>query len=99
MKVEFLLTLFASLVGNVAGFATHVERPMAAAFLRNINADLVATQAKVLFRIPGRRLEQLILIIGSMWIVTLDAIANRRTVNDPLDVGRVLVGVTGDAKT
>ncbi len=63
MKIEFGLTDLAGLVRDVAGVAAHIERGMTAAFGGDVNALLVAAQAKILFLIAGRRLQQLILVI------------------------------------
>ena len=51
MKVELGLADLPCLVRDVAGVAAHVEGGVAAAFLGNVHAGLVATQAKILFLI------------------------------------------------
>lgn len=54
MEIELLLALWTGLVRNVAGLATHIERGVAAAVFWNVEADGVATQAKILFRVTRR---------------------------------------------
>lgn len=49
--IELRLTHLARLVRGVASVATHIERGMAAAFLGNIQASVVAAQAQVFFLI------------------------------------------------
>ena len=63
--VEFRVARVAGLVGHVAGVAAHVERRVTAAVLRDIDADVMAGQAKVLVLGCSRgRLQQLVLIVG-----------------------------------
>jgi hypothetical protein len=52
MKIEFGLANLSRFVGNVASVAAHVERGMAAAFLRHIQPGGMAAQAEVFFLIP-----------------------------------------------
>jgi len=47
MKIEFLLAAFAGLVRDVAGFAAHVERRVAAALFRDVQPDGVAGEANI----------------------------------------------------
>ena len=49
MKIKFRLASLARLVGDMAGFASHVEGGVTAAFFRNLQTDGVAAQAKILF--------------------------------------------------
>ena len=46
----------------------------------------------------GRGLQQQILIRGRVWIVALEAIANRRAVNRSFDLFEILVRVAGDTE-
>jgi len=97
MKIKLYLPHFASLMGNVAGVATHVEGCVPAALCRNIQAGLVAAQAKVLFLVTGDWLQQLILIIRAVGVVALEAVPNRWTVHRTFDISRLLFGVAGQA--
>lgn len=45
--VKLLLAPLARLVGDVAGLATHVERRVTAAVLRNVHALVVAAQTDI----------------------------------------------------
>jgi hypothetical protein len=58
----------------------------------------VATEAEVFFFPAGSRLQELILVVAGVRIVAGEAVANRGRMHRPLDVGRFLVGVAGDAK-
>lgn len=98
MEVEFLLSLFAGLVGRMAGLAAHVERRMAAALLGNVDPDVVATQAEVFFLTSRGRLQKLILVVARVRIVTLHAITHCGTVHGALDVGRILIRMAGQAQ-
>ena len=69
-----------------------------ASLFRHIQSCGVAGQAKILFLISGSRLHQLKLVVGRMWVVALQTIAHRRLVHCALDVGGVLVGVTGQTQ-
>ena len=62
--VELDLALVASLVSDVASFATHVQRGVAAAGRWDVDALVVATQAKILVLRARGRLQQLKLIVG-----------------------------------
>ena len=52
MKIEFLFAALAGLVCYVARCAAHIQRRMPAALLRNIHADGVAAEAKILASPP-----------------------------------------------
>ena len=54
MKVELNLADLACLVCEVAGVAAHIEGRVPAAFLMNIDPNLVATEAKIFFLIARR---------------------------------------------
>jgi len=96
--VEFLFPLFADLVRNVAGIATHVEGGVAAAFFRDVQTLVVTIEAQILALLSCRGFQQLILVFGYVRIVALEAIANGGSVYCALDVGGVLVGVAGKAE-
>jgi hypothetical protein len=71
---------------NVAGAASHVQSCVAAAPLRNIDANLVAAQAEIFILVFAfRRLEQLILVRRTVRIVALGAIADSGLMNMALD--------------
>ena len=98
MKFEFTIGARAVLVSDVASVAARVERQMAAAFFRYIFSDGVAAEAKVALLVPGGRLEQLELIIRTMRVVALEAVANRWRVHRTLDIGGVLVRVAAETE-
>src|SRR5450755_808261 len=98
MEVELHLADLTRLVGGVAGIATHVESGVPAAFLGHIHADLVAAQAEILLLVSRFCLQELILIIRGVRIVTLQTVANRRRMNRTLEVGGIFVGVAGQAE-
>ena len=81
MKVELHLAGLARFVGGVAGVAAHVEGGVAAALLRDVDADLVAAQAEILLLVSRLGLQQLILVVRGVRIVTLQAVANGRGMN------------------
>src|SRR5208282_4742819 len=89
----------AGLVRDVAGVAAHIERGVAAAALRDIHSLVVAGETKVLLRgRTGRRLQELVLVVGSVRIVALDAIPNCGTVDVALDLGGILIAVALEAE-
>lgn len=95
MEIGFAVAFIARLMSGVAGRATHVERHMATSALRNVDALRVAGQTEIFFLgRPRSRLKQLVLIVGYMGIVTLEAIADGRAMYAALDLGGVFVGVT-----
>src|ERR1039457_6313923 len=96
--IEFDLALLADLVSYVASLATHVQRRVTAALLRNVQSLLVAREAEVLVGPTRSWLQQLVLVVGSVRIVTLEAIANCRRMDRAFQVGGVLVGVAGKTK-
>src|SRR5579872_1980642 len=98
MKIEFLLADLAGLVGHVAGFAAHIESGVAAAFLGNVQAGVMATEAEIFFLLAGSGLQQLVLIVGNMRVVTLQAVTLRWRMNRALELGGILVGVTSHAE-
>src|ERR1035441_9278018 len=69
--VELDLALLADLVGDVASVATHVQRRVPAAFVGNVQSLLVAGQTEVLVGPARSRLQQLVLVVGSVWIEAL----------------------------
>lgn len=99
VEVEFLFALLAGLMGDVAGLAAHVESGMPAALLRNVNPDFMATQAEILLRVSGGRLQKLVFVLRCVRIMTLYAITHRGAVNCALDVRGILVRVAGQAQT
>jgi hypothetical protein len=99
MIVELKLAHLARLVRRMASFAAHVEGRMPAALLRNVNADLVATQAKIFFLIPRGWLQQLILIVRGVRIMALHAVAHRRGMNRAFYICGILIGVAGQTES
>lgn len=98
VKFEFTLGTGAGLVIRVACIAASVECQVAAAFLRHVLSDRVATEAEVALLVSRSRLQQLELVIRTVWVVALQAVTYRWLVYCPLDVGRIFVGVAGEAK-
>lgn len=96
--IELLLTAFAGLVRDMAGFASHVERGVAAAFLRDIQSLGVTAKTEVLVLVAGGSLQQLEFVVGLVWIMTLHAVANRGRMDFAFDVGGVVIGVAGEAE-
>jgi len=70
---------------------------MTAAFFRNVQ-DLVWQVSRDCPFYRRCRFQQLILVVRSMRIVALQAIANRRRMNGALDLGGILVGVAGETE-
>lgn len=86
------------LVIDMAGITTRIERQMAAAFFGHVQPDAVAAQAKIILLVSRSRLEQLILVIGRMWVVALQAVAHRGAVDGSLDLRSILVRMAGEAE-
>ena len=98
VELDFAERYFADracFVRGVAGVAAHVEGGVAAAFGGDIEAGGVASKAEIFFLVAGFGLQQLILIVGSVGVVTLHAIAHGRGMNSAFDVGGIFVGVAG----
>ena len=90
------LALLANLVGDVASFTTHIKGCMPAPFVGNVHAHGVALEAEVLAFVAGVGLDQLILVVGLVWVMALDAIANRGRMNGTLQGFGILIVVTGE---
>ena len=88
----------AGFVGGVAGIAAHIERGVAAAFCRNIQALRVAVETEVLALFAASGLKQLIFVIGFVRVVALGAIADGRWMHMALDLGGILIGVAAETK-
>lgn len=82
----------------VTGVAAQVEGSMAAAFFRNIRALRVAAETEIVFLLAGSRLQQLILVGGSVRIMASQAIPNGWPVDVSLDLRGILVAVAVEAK-
>lgn len=98
MEIKLCLSNFAGLMSNVARLTTHIECGMTAAFFWNAYGLVMAGEAKIVFLISGGSLQQLVLVVGDMRVMAGQAVPNRRLVDRALAVGRVLVGMTGDAQ-
>jgi len=96
--IEFTLAAFARLVRNVARVATHVERGVTAATRWNIRSLSVTGEAKIVFLFPSGCFQELEFVVGTMWIVAGQAIANSWRVDASLDLRGILVVVTGEAE-
>ena len=71
---------------------------MTAALFRRIQAHAVTSEAEIGFFISGRRLQQLVFVVGCVRIMALQAIANRRAVDGSLELCCVFVCVAGEAE-
>lgn len=95
VKVEFTLATLAGFVRYMAGVAAAVEGGVATAGLGDIEADVVAAQAKIVLAGVARScFQQVVLVVGCVRAVTLDAISNRRSMNFSLELRGVMIGVT-----
>lgn len=74
--VELDLADFTDLMRGMAGVAAHVERGVAATFRGHVRPLRMTVKAQVLALLAGSRLEQLVLVVGLVGIVALDAIAH-----------------------
>jgi hypothetical protein len=100
VEIKFAFSALASLVRHMAGIAPHVQGCMTTAILRDVDSHLVAAEAKIrILTVSIGGLEQLVLIVGRMWIVTLRAIAHCRRVDLPVDISSFFVGVAGNAES
>ena len=98
MELEFAVRASARLVGNVAGVAAHVEGGVPAPLLRSGQPHCVTLQAEILLFSAGGRLQQLILIVRDVWIVAVEAVANRRQMDLSFYLGSILVAVARQAE-
>jgi len=97
--VELDLPSLTGLMCRVTGIAAHIERGVTTAFLGHVETLRVAIKAKILALLPATSLQQLVLILGNVRIVALDAVAYRWRMNCAFDRGRVFVTVTGQAES
>ena len=93
MEVELDLADLPRLMSDVASAAAHVEGRVPATFLRNVDAGFVATKAEAVLLVPRFGLQQLILVVRCVGIVTLEAVPHRRGVNLTLYIGGIFVRV------
>ena len=98
MEIKLDLPRLSGFVGHVTGVAAHVQRCVPAAFFRDVHSCGVAGQAKVIFLIARGSFQQLILVIGFVRIVALQAIANRGLVDRTFYICGILVRVTGETE-
>ena len=96
--VELLFTALSDLVRRVTGVATHIKRGVTAALFGDVHAFRMAIEAEVFSLVSIRRFEQLELVIGSMRIVALDAVANRGRMDRAFERRGILIRVTSDAE-
>src|SRR5579864_234189 len=98
MRFELDLSPLAVLMCQMAGIAAHVEGGVSAAVLRDINSDVVAAQAEVLFpRGAGCRFHKLNGVVRLVRIVALHAITHCRRM-DGLPSLHLLLVVAAEAK-
>jgi len=99
VKSVFRRRIRASLVRDVAGIAARVKRGMATAFIRHVQSLSVARETEVVLFISRGRFQQLILICRSVWVMTLQAVSDRRRMHRSFYVRRFLVGMAGQTKS
>lgn len=97
MEIKFALASLTRLMRDVASVASHVERGVATTLFRNVETLRVAGKAKIVFLLARGRLQQLILVVRSMRIMTGQAITNRRRVDASLNLRSIFVLVAGQA--
>src|SRR5579864_4783954 len=78
MKIKLRFSRFARLMRGVASVAAHVQGGVAASFGGYVQTGVVATQAEVLFFVPGNGFEQLVLVFRAMRVMALQAIPDGR---------------------
>ena len=98
MEIELGLARFSRLVSEVAGLASQIKRRMAAAFFRDVQSLCVALETEILALVPRLRFQQLILVVASVWVVTLDAVAHRRRMHCPFEGRGVFLRVASQAE-
>lgn len=96
MVVVLNLALLASLVGYVTGLAAHIEGCMPAAFVRNVHPLGMALEAQVLALISGVSFDQLVLVVGLMRVMALDAVPDCGRMYGSLQISGVFVGMAGN---
>ena len=98
MEIELGLACFSRLVGEVAGLASQIERGMTAAFFRDVQSLCVALETEILSLVSRLRFQQLILVVASVGVVTLNAVAHCRRMHCPVKGRRVLFRVATQAE-
>jgi len=93
VKLKFAIGSPSRFVVKVAAITTRIEGQMPAASFIHIDSDAMTSETKIALPVARRRLQQLILVVGSVRIVALQAIAKGRPVNDTLDSRRILVSM------
>lgn len=96
--VEFLFAFFADFVCHMAGVTSHIEGGVAAAFFWHVQTLGVAIETEVFALLSGRGFQQLIPVVGTMRVVTFDAVAYGGRMHGAFQRGRIFVGVAGDAQ-
>lgn len=99
MEVVLRSKVRAGFMCDVASLATHIESGVTTALLRNIQTLVVAGQTKiVVLGRATRRLEQLVLVIGTVRIMASEAVTNRWLVHVAFNLGRVFIGMAAQAE-
>ena len=98
MFVELNLAGFPGLVSDVTGVAAHVECGVAAAFRGHIQALGMAIETQVLTLFTAGRFQQLVLVVGLVGIVALDAIAHCGRMHSSLERSGVFIRMAGQAE-
>lgn len=96
--IEFLLSGLSCLVDGVTGIAAAIERSVTTSLLGNSHAGVMTLQAEIVGLISGGRFYQLEWVCSGVGIVALEAVSNCRRMNLALDLGCILVSMTGEAK-
>ena len=98
MEIKFRLAHFPGLVRDVASIAAHIECGMATPLLGYVQSFFVTIEAEILALVPRRGLEQLILIVAGMRVVTLDAVSHSGRMHRPFNSGCIFVRVATEAQ-
>lgn len=98
VSVELLFTALSDLVRRVTGVATHIERSVTTPFFGDVQAFRMAIETEVFSLVSISRFEQLKLVIGSMRIVALDAVADRGRMNRAFERRSILICMTRNAE-
>src|SRR5271166_3934405 len=99
VEIKLGLSNLSGLVRDVAGVTTHVQGRVSTTFCRDVQSGIVAAQAEVLFLIARLGLQQLVLVIGDVRVVALEAVPHCRGMDFTFYVGGILVGVAGKTES
>ncbi len=86
-------------VSQMTSVASDIQCGMVAPFFGDVQARLVATEAKIFFCVAREWLEELILVIRAVWIVAGKAIADGGRMNRSLYLRRLHVRVARETES